>query len=390
MGRARALAGILALSSLLALPSALSPFPAASPFAALSPLAPSPAWADTQSDPAFARWVAELRREAVGGGIISAALFDEVFAELRPIARIIELDRRQPEFTLSFADYYLKRVDETRVERGRTLLAEHRDLLAQVEARYGVPQEILVAFWGLETAYGKHFGTYNTVAALATLAYDQRRARFFRRELLVALALLEEGAVEPEAYLGSWAGAFGHMQFMPSTYDAWAVDGDGDGKRNLYASLPDAFHSAGAFLKGVGWRAGEPWGEEVRLGEGFAGYSDVSVRTPPETKHPRRVWAGLGVARADGSPLPADDLPAALLLPAGAEGPAFLVYRNYERILNWNRSLFYALSVGSLADQVTGAPPLARPPPPEERVRISEIRALQEGLAKLGSLRAGD
>ena len=335
-------------------------------------------------DKNFSEWVADLRAEALAQKVISPALFDRVFADITPIARIIELDRRQPEFTLSFSGYYLQRVTAERVAEGRALLNEHRALLAEVETRYGVPPEVIVSFWGMETAYGKYFGKYSTVAALATLAYDDRRARFFRKELLVALALLEEGALAPDEYRGSWAGAVGHMQFMPSTYRAWAVDGDGDGRRNLFASLPDAFHSAGAFLQGLGWRRGEPWGEEVILPSDFSAFDLASVRTPPETRHPRSHWRALGIKRGDGAELPDDNTAAALLLPSGASGPAFLVYENYRRILNWNRSRLYALAVGHLSDQIGGGASFARPLETEERVRITEIRQLQADLARLG------
>ncbi|MGR4000197.1 MAG: lytic murein transglycosylase [Alphaproteobacteria bacterium] len=342
-------------------------------------------------DDGFGLWVSDLRVEALAEGIISGDLFDEVFADIAPIERIIELDRKQPEFTLSFAGYYLQRVTDERVAEGRELALRHRALLAEVEARYGVPPEVVVAFWGMETAYGKYFGKYNTIEALATLAYDERRSRFFRKELLVALSLLEEGALSPAEYRGSWAGAVGHMQFMPSTYLNWAVDGDGDGKRNLYASLPDAFHSAGAFLQGLGWKRDLPWGGEVALPQGFSSFDLASVRTPPEILHPTSYWHSLGITRADGGALVNgtdgtvnDATKAALLLPSGASGPAFLVYENYRRILNWNRSRLYALAVGHLSDQIAGGPSFARPPRQEERVRITEIRQLQADLARLG------
>ena len=331
----------------------------------------------------FAAWVSDLRVEAVGGGLISGPLFDEVFADIAPIERIIELDRRQPEFTQSFSGYYGLRVTDERTERGKQVLAEHRSLLDEVHRLYGVPPEILAAFWGMETAYGKHLGKYNTVAALATLAYDERRSAFFRRELLAALRLLEERALTPAEYQGSWAGAVGHMQFMPSTYRAYAIDGDGDGQRNLFASLPDAFHSAGKFLHALGWQGDAPWGEEVLLPAGFEDFALASVRTPPETRKPRATWAALGVSRKDGTALPADKVSAALLLPSGAKGPAFLVYPNYNRILNWNRSRLYALSVGSLADRIGGAsaPSL---PTDDEPIRLEEMRQLQTDLKKLG------
>ena len=332
---------------------------------------------------AFAQWRDELRREALAKGI-SSQTFDEAFAGIAPISRVIELDRRQPEFTLTFWRYYNNAISEERVRRGRELLQEHRDLLEWVEARYGVQPHYLVAFWGLETNYGDTFGSFPVIGALATLAFDARRSDFFRQELLTALRILEAGDIEAGRMEGSWAGAMGHLQFMPSTFVAYAVDADGDGRRDIWSSYPDVFASAGNFLSQVGWRAGENWGQEVLLPSNFD-HSLASIETSPENWKTMREWASLGIRAASGYPLPTSDQPAALILPAGYRGPAFLVHRNYEVILRWNRSIFYAIAVGHLADRLLGAGPLtAQPPQEEQRLSNDQVRELQSLLIKLG------
>ncbi|MEX2409406.1 MAG: lytic murein transglycosylase, partial [Rhodovibrionaceae bacterium] len=237
---------------------------------------------------------------------------------------------------------------------------------------------------GLETNYGSNFGSYPVIHALATLAYDPRRDDFFRAELLHALEIIDKGHIDAGQMQGSWAGAMGHLQFMPSTFAAYAVDGDGDGRRDIWGSLPDVFASAANFLSSLGWNGQETWGREVQLPGGFD-YSLVSIETFPETRKPLSAWASLGVRAADDSALPYGEQLAALLLPGGHEGPAFLVYENYRHTLNWNRSILYAIAVGHLADRLTGAPPLAAQPPLEEaRVSTEDIKTMQSLLNRLG------
>lgn len=303
-----------------------------------------------EPEPDFSAWLSEFRVEAAAQGL-SAATLDAALAGLQPIPKVLELDQRQPELVEPFWTYLDKRVTSQRVERGRALMKEHAALLAEVEARHGVPAAVLVAFWGLETRYGGYLGDFPTLGALATLAYDPRRAAFFRSELLHALRILDAGDATPAEMKGSWAGAMGQMQFMPGTYRKYALDGDGDGRRNLWTSLPDAFHSAAHFLRGLGWEPGQLWGREVRLPPDF-----TCEQAPPGQKRRVRDWAALGVTQADGAPLPASDMDAALLLPQGRAGPAFLIYRNFEIILGWNRSNHYALTVGILADRLLGLP----------------------------------
>ncbi|MFC4351382.1 lytic murein transglycosylase [Fodinicurvata halophila] len=336
-----------------------------------------------QRDLSFERWVAELREDALREGI-SAQTFDRAFDRVTPLERVIELDRSQPEFTLSFWRYMSNAVSDQRIEEGRRLLQRHRPLLQDVEQRYGVQPRFLVAFWGLETNYGATFGSFPVISALATLAYDERRSAFFREELMHALHILDSRDISPERMEGSWAGAMGHLQFMPSTFTAYATDADGDGRRDIWGSMPDVFASAANFLSSIGWRGDETWGQEVRLPADFD-WNLVSIETMPETRKTIDEWKTLGIRGADGATLPSDDREAAVLLPAGHEGPAFLVYHNYTRILQWNRSIFYAIAVGHLADRLVGGPELTVSAPEEDiRLSVDQVEEMQTRLGRLG------
>lgn len=330
-------------------------------------------------DPAFTAWVAELRKEALGKGISDATL-DSALTGITPIERIIELDRRQPEFTQTFWRYLDLRVNEKRITRGKALLVQHADLLKAVEEKYQVQPRFLVAFWGLESNFGDHFGGYPVVQAVATLAYDPRRSRFFRSQLLDALRILDRGDITAGKMRGSWAGAMGHLQFIPSTFVRYAVDEDGDGRRDIWNSLPDVFGSAANYLSRIGWRGGETWGREVRLPEGF----DVQLASL-RTKKPASEWQTLGIRTMDGNPLPEKDIVGSIVLPQGHQGPAFIVYNNFRRILNWNRSILYAVSVGHLADRLVGEGPLQSVRPASETPLSRDmIREMQELLAARG------
>lgn len=329
--------------------------------------------------PDFAAWLEGVRAEALGRGI-SPATLDRVLTGLQPIPKVIELDQRQPEFFDAFLDYLDRRVTPTRIEEGRRQLQQEHALLAEMQRRYGIPPHILVALWGLETNYGSHLGDYPVPAALATLAFDPRRSRFFREQLFDALAILEAGDVTPEAMLGSWAGAMGHLQFMPSTFIGYAVDADGDGRKDLWRSLPDAFASAANYLRRLGWRNDEIWGQEVRLPDGF----DWDLARLNVTK-PVNAWSAMGVRQVDGCPLPHSETAGAILVPQGHKGPAFLVYPNFNLLMNWNRSLNYALAVGILSDRLRGMPELrlgqaAR----HERVTRQQMVDLQRQLQSMG------
>lgn len=327
----------------------------------------------------FATWLDSFKREALNHGISQATL-DAALSNVEPIPRVIELDQRQPEFVDTFLNYLERRVGPRRIEQGLKQLHEQRALLEEVQRQYGVPPDILIAFWGLESNYGGFTGNLPTPGALATLAFDHRRAAFFRGELLNALRIIEQGHIAAADMRGSWAGAMGQMQFMPSTFLAYAVDGDGDGRKDIWRSLPDAFHSAGHYLRRAGWRADEPWGHEVRLPAGFD-FAQAKL----DLKRPARDWAARGVRLPDGSPLPDEALRGAIILPQGHAGPAFLVYRNFEVIMAWNRSTSYAVSVGHLADRLRGLPPLARGGNVDNR-RLSreQITRMQNVLAERG------
>ncbi|MCC5886633.1 MAG: lytic murein transglycosylase [Gammaproteobacteria bacterium] len=327
----------------------------------------------------FRQCVVGLQERARGEGISSATVTN-VLGAVQYVPRVIELDRRQPEFTQTFTDYFGRRVTEDRVARGRALLAEHRVLLQRVLDDTGVPPHYLVAFWGLETNFGSFFGNMPIPDSLATLACDPRRSEYFTGELIAALRIIDAGDITPERMLGSWAGAMGHVQFMPSVFLRYAVDGDGSGRRDLWGSIPDAMASAGNFLRGIGWEPGLRWGREVRLPDGFP--YELAGRNQ---KYPLRSWRERGVMMADGQALPALDIEASLLVPSGHQGPAFLVYDNFEVIMRWNRSEFFALAVGHLADRIAGAPPLRRPPPADaQALARDDVRSLQEQLNQLG------
>jgi membrane-bound lytic murein transglycosylase B len=335
--------------------------------------------APARSDSDFQTWLAALRAEAEAQGI-SAETLDRALSGVEPIERVIELDRRQPEFTQTFWHYLDQRISEQRIERGHAMLAEHQALFQEVGERYGVQPRFLAAFWGLESNYGSYTGDHRVIDALVTLAYDPRRGDFFRTQLIDALKIIDEGHIAPETMMGSWAGAMGHVQFIPSTFRNYAVDQDGDGRRDIWQSLPDALGSAANFLTEIGWDATKTWGREVRLPAGF----DWEL-AGLERRKMLAEWQALGVRKIDGRSLPAVDLEASLVAPGGHKGPAFLVYQNFRVILNWNRSVTYAIAVGHLADRLAGAGPLETERPAGERpLSRVEVEELQERLLAEG------
>ncbi len=327
----------------------------------------------------FEACLAELQARARAEGR-APWIVDELIPSLEQQRRVIELDRKQPEFVQTFSRYLNARVTEKRVSRGRALYEEHHDFLDALTRQYGVPGHYLVAFWGLETNFGSYLGNSPTLDSLATLACDPRRSDFFTTELLTALALVERDGLEPDAMRGSWAGAMGHTQFMPSTYRRAAVDGDGDGRIDLWGSPEDALASGARFLQQLGWERGLRWGREVRLGADFP-FQEAGL----EQQRPLSNWAATGVRRADGSALPTAAVEGAVLVPAGHRGPAFLVYENFSVIMGWNRSEFYALSVGHLADRIAGAGGLHRPPPESQAALTrDDVSSMQRALAAAG------
>ncbi len=294
-------------------------------------------------------------------------------------SRVIELDRNQPEFVQTFPAYFSKRVNDWRINKGRQMLAKHKAFLAELTAKYGVPGHYLVAFWGLETNYGGYKGTMPTLDSLATLACDARRKTFFTNELMLALKLVDREKLNPDNMKGSWAGAMGHTQFMPSTYTQYAIDGDQDGTIDLWNSEQDALASAANFLARLGWQAGSRWGREVSLPDDF----DYALAG---RKHKRSLteWAQLGVADANGNALPESTLVATLRVPSGHQGPVFVTYPNFRIIMRWNNSEFYAIAVGQLADQIIHGPGLVAPLPELAPLSRQVVKVIQQQLNQLG------
>jgi membrane-bound lytic murein transglycosylase B len=294
----------------------------------------------------FPIWLDGVRQEALAKGI-SPQTVAEALDGLEPIPRVIELDRRQFEGRITYQEYRDRLLSAERIERGRQLLREHRELLERVAADYGVQPRFIVALWGIETSYGSWTGSTPVIGALATLAHDGRRADFFRSELMHALRILDEGNVEVDNMLGSWAGAMGQSQFMPSSYVRNAVDYDGDGRRDIWASLPEVFASIANYLAKAGWNDRRTWGREVGLPATMVdGVDGLEVRRSLP------AWHELGVRRADGTPLPVVALDASLLRPDDGVGPAYLVYDNFRVLMAWNRSTYFGLTVGQLADLI--------------------------------------
>lgn len=325
-------------------------------------------------------WADGFRERAAAAGI-PAATIDAGLAGLTYDPKIIERDRNQAEFTKAIWDYLDTAVSEDRVVNGKRALAANAGTLQQIEARFGVEKEIVAAIWGLESAYGSFRGTTPTLSALATLAYDGRRAAFFEGELLAALRILAAGEVTPDRMQGSWAGAMGHTQFMPSSYLSRAVDFDGDGRRDVWGEDPaDALASTAAYLQGFGWTKGQPWGVEVRLPQGF----DYGA-TGERVKHPVPFWQAAGVRTWDGGDLPDPGAPASVLLPAGAQGAAFLIFPNFQVIERYNSADAYVIAVGHLADRLRGGPPIRAGWPREDRVlTLAERQELQTRLTAAG------
>ncbi|ABC29397.1 Membrane-bound lytic murein transglycosylase B [Hahella chejuensis KCTC 2396] len=326
----------------------------------------------------FAECVAGLQEKAKQEGI-SEKIVDEALGQVKLSERVIELDGKQPEFIDTFTNYLNRRVTDERVNKGREMLAKHAPLLDQIAKESGVPAQYLVAFWGLETNYGGYTGKMPILDSLATLACDPRRSGYFTGELMAALKIIEKGDVTVDKMLGSWAGAMGNFQFMPSVYLQYATDRDGDGKRDLWGSLPDAAASAGLFLNGLGWQNGFRWGREVKLPENFA-YGEAGLKRSKTLSE----WRELGVLDADGREMPNLDLQAALIIPSGHLGPKFLVYDNFKVIMRWNRSESYAIAVGHLADRIAGAGRLRQTPPELPRLPLTAVADLQQKLTDKG------
>ncbi len=331
------------------------------------------------SDEAFADCMRTLRAAAPTKQVSQTA-FDRFTTGLVPDMTVLPLLDRQPEFSTPIWDYLSALVDDERIADGRARLAEWQTTLAAVEAAYGVDAATVVAVWGVESNFGRTFGKRPLVSSLATLSCFGRRQSFFRGEFMTTLKILEEGHVSPEALVGSWAGAFGHTQFMPSTFMRIAVDFDGDGKRDLIGNIPDALASTANYLQKSGWKTGQPWGFEVILPAGF--HATESGR---KNKRPIQHWIAQGLRKADGSALSAQAGPAGLLLPAGTEGPAFLVFANFDAIYAYNAAESYALAIAHLSDRLRGGTPFVRAWPTDDPgISRAERREVQQMLITRG------
>lgn len=299
----------------------------------------------------FNTWLQDLRAEAQKRGIRQTTL-DAALNNLKPLPRVIELDRKQPESTLTYERYLKLVVPTSRIVKGQALLNAHRDLLHQIETQYGVPPHVVVALWGIESDYGLRTGGFQTIAALATLAYDGRRGAYFRSELLNALRILDDGHIPADRMVGSWAGAMGQSQFMPSSFLNAAVDFNGDDRRDIWGTLGDVFASTANYLKRAGWRADEPWGQRVTLPDDLdRRFLGLNVQKAVD------AWQELGVRAADGSRLftPASQQ-GSLVTPSEGIEPAYLVFQNFRVFLKWNRSTYFALAVGHLSDHIRQSP----------------------------------
>ena len=329
-------------------------------------------------DQTFAEWREQLRAEAFSLGISEETLLaiDDLEA---PLERVLELDDAQPEFIQTFTRYLSLRITPLQINRGQALLRQYAVLLEEVRQSYGVQPHYLVSFWAIESNYGRATGGFSVLQALATLAFDPRRADFFRTELLTALKIIDDGHIAVDNMSGSWAGAMGQLQFLPSVFARYGIDGDNDGKIDIWNSLPDIFHSAANFLSQSGWRGDERWGREVLLPSNF----DFSL-TGTRTRKPLQEWNDLGIIQINGLPIPVANMQASVILPAGAGGPAFLTYANFRATMVYNPSTFYALTVGHLADRYTGGAAIQRMPENEQAMSVADVQALQELLNAAG------
>jgi membrane-bound lytic murein transglycosylase B len=348
-------------------------------FCALAGGAMLAGWPAMADQAGFAAWISGFRTRAAAAGI-SPQVLDIALAGVRYRDDSVRLDRNQAEFTRSFGDYLASAVSEARISTGRARLRALEADFARIEASYGVSRHVVAAIWGIESNYGQNRGNVPLIATLATLAHEGRRAAFFEGELIAALTILQAGDIDVDRMTGSWAGAMGHTQFMPTSYLAYAVDFTGNGRRDIWGDDPrDALASAAAYLRAFGWTTGQPWGIEVRLPQGFD-----YMQTGRRVEMPVADWMAQGVMRVDGSALP-DHGPATLTTPMGAAGPAFILFGNYAVIARYNPAEAYVFAVGHLADRLAGGRGFVVPwPAGDQPLAGAERRELQERLTQAG------
>lgn len=374
-----AIAATLAVSSLA---SAQEPFPApmrplrAAPRPAIRP---SPRAASCHNGENFERFLAGLKQQAIGAGVSQRAI-----AEASPYLiydqGIVNRDRGQRVFGQIFTEFAGRMAAPYRMQQGQQRIRTYSAAFARAEKEYGVPPAVIAAFWGLESDFGANMGNLPTLKSLVSLAYDCRRSEMFQAETVAALKIIDRGDLTPEEMVGSWAGELGQTQFLPTRYFNYAVDYDGDGRRNLLRSAPDVIGSTANYIaNGLKWKRGEPWLEEIRMPSNFPwDQADLTIQKP------RSKWAQLGVTYPDGRALPNDSLPSSVLLPMGRNGPAFLAYANFNAYTQWNNSLIYSTTAGYLASRIAGAAPMRRPAGPVAQLPFSEIKQLQQLLVRAG------
>ena len=337
-------------------------------------------WATTgwTAQPSFDEWKQSFYQTALANGV-SRQTLDKYMQNINFLKQVIELDRKQPEFSLSFYNYINRTVSPARIQKGREMLQKNRAFLSTIEEKYGIPPSYLVAFWGLETNFGTTKGNIDTLSALSSLSFDKRRSAFFTKELLSLLKTLQKEGIEPPK--GSWAGAFGHYQFMPTTFENYAIDGDNDGRKDIYHSWADSTASAANYLSKMGWKKHWRWGREVHINQQLP--TDISL----DEKRPIADWKKLGIAPVEKKEWQDDELTteARLILPAGIKGPAFLVYDNFDVIKRWNNSDFYALAVGILSDKISEIPTSnVETFPKNGNISTDEIKQFQTVLKEQG------
>jgi len=345
------------------------------------PAATSPRAAACHNGLSFDRFLADLKQQALADGVSQRAL-----AEAAPYLvydqGIVNRDRGQRVFGQIFTEFAGRMAAPYRMQQGQARIKAYAAAFARAEKEYGVPPAVIAAFWGLESDFGSNMGNLPTLRSLVSLAYDCRRSEMFQGETIAALKIIDRGDLAPSEMIGSWAGELGQTQFLPKHYFNYAVDYDGDGRRNLLSSPPDVIGSTANYIAtGLKWRRGEPWLEEVRAPAASSfpwDQADLTIQLP------RSKWAQSGVTYPDGRPLPNDDLPASLLLPMGRTGPAFLAYANFAAYTEWNNSLIYSTTAGYLATRIAGAAPMRRPATPVAQLPFSEIRELQQLLVRAG------
>jgi lytic murein transglycosylase len=363
----------------LALPASAQFAPPPARPAAPKITAPSPRAASCHNGASFDRFLAEVKQQAIAAGV-SQRTIAEASPYLVYDQGIVNRDRGQRVFGQLFTEFAGRMAAPYRMQNGQQHIKRHAAAFARAEKEYGVPPAVIAAFWGLESDFGANMGNLPTLKSLVSLAYDCRRSEMFVNETVAALKIIDRGDLTPDEMIGSWAGELGQTQFLPTHYVNYAVDYDGDGRRDLLRSEDDVIGSTANYIaNGLKWRRGEPWLEEIKVPQNLPwDQTDLSVQLP------RAKWAQLGVTYPDGRPLPNDNLPSSVLLPMGRNGPAFMAYANFAAYTEWNNSLIYSTTAAYLATRIAGAAPMRRPAGPVAQLPFGEIKELQQLLVRAG------